>query len=569
MKKEIKDENGKRVHPYVPELCEQLRKGELDRREFLRTATLLGVSAGAAYGMAGKILGEPMVKEAAAAEDPKMGGTLRWGMQVQEMTDPAKFDWTEKSNVARHIVEYLCRTGSDNITRPYLAEGWEASDDLKTWTFKLRKGVKWSNGDDFNADDVVFNFTRWLDPKTGSSNIGLFASMVEEIDTGKKDDKGNAVMGKRMTAGAVEKIDSHTVRLNLNSAVLSMPENLYNYPTAIVHRRFEAEGGDLSKNPVGTGAYALAEHRVGDKAVLKRRDGYWGKKPFLDEIVYVDLGEDRAAWLAALASKQVDGIYQFDVNQLDMAERLPGVVVHTATTAQTAIARMQMDKAPFDDKRIRQAVQACMDHEKLLQLAYRGKGAPGEDHHVSPIHPEYAKLPVQKQDYAKAKKLLADAGHPNGIQITIDVGNTSGKWELDAMQAFREQCKPAGIDLVLNVMPSSQYWEVWDKTPFGFTSWTHRPLGVMVLNLGYRSGVPWNESHYNNPAFDKALDEASAILDVNERRKKMETVQSILQDDAVALQPLWRAVFTATSDKVKGYSTHPTFYHQFNEVWLA
>src|SRR3546814_2092887 len=97
-------------------------------------------------------------------------------MQVQEMKDPSNFDWTQKSNQTRHIVEYLTITGPDNITRPYLAESWEASDDLKTGTFKLRQGVKWSNGDDFNADDVVFNFTRWCDPATGSSNIGLVRS---------------------------------------------------------------------------------------------------------------------------------------------------------------------------------------------------------------------------------------------------------------------------------------------------------------------------------------------------------------------------------------------------------
>src|SRR3546814_13042343 len=94
--------------------------------------------------------------------------------------DPSNFDWTQKSNQTRHIIEYLTLTGSDNVTQPYLAESWEVSDDLKTWTFNLRQGVKWSNGDDFNADDVVFNFTRWCDPKTGSSNIGLLDALVED-----------------------------------------------------------------------------------------------------------------------------------------------------------------------------------------------------------------------------------------------------------------------------------------------------------------------------------------------------------------------------------------------------
>ena len=568
MKKVLKDESGKRVHAYVPELCEQLRKGEIDRREFLRTATLLGVSATAAYAFAGKITGQQAVP-AAAAQEPKRGGRLHFGMQVQEMTDPATFDWTQKSNQARHFVEYLVETGPDNVTRPYLAEGWEASDDLKTWTFNLRQGVKWSNGDDFGADDVVFNFNRWLDPKTGSSNIGLFSPMTEEVDTGKKDDSGNPVMGKRMVAGAIEKVDDHTVRLNLSSAVMSIPENLYNYPTAIVHRRFEDEGGDLSKNPVGTGAFSLEKFQVGERAVLQRRDGYWGDAPYLDQIDYVDLGEDRSAWLAALASKQVDAIYEFDVTQLDVMERLPGITVHTAVTAQTGVARMQVDKKPFDDPRVRRAVQACADHAELLRIAYRGKGAPGEDHHVSPIHPEYAELPKLKQDHAKAKTLLAEAGFANGIDVKIDIGNATGKWELDAMQAFKQQLAPAGIKLQLNVMPTAQYNEIWNKTPFGFTAWAHRPLGVMVLNLGYRGGVPWNESHYNNPAFDKALDEASAILDVNERRKVMAKVQKILQDDAVFVQPLWRGVFSASADNVKGYTTHPTFYHQFNKVWLA
>jgi len=555
-----------KVHPYVPELYNQFLKGEVDRREFLRTSTLLGVSAAAAYAMVGQVTGESFVPQAQAAT-PKMGGILRASMRVQEMVDPATFSWTQMSNQSRGFLEYLTHTGTDNVTRPYLAEKWEASDDLKTWTLHLRKGVKWNNGDDFGADDVVYNFERWLDEATGSSNIGLFAAMTEAYDTGKKKD-GKAVMGKKMIANAVEKVDGNTVRLNLSRPVLAIPENLYNYPTAMVHRKFGDMGGDLSKNPIGTGPFKMTEYKVGEKFSLRKRDGYWGRAAYLDGVDYFDHGDDPSAMLNALISGQVDHAYEVTINQIDLIEKVPTLDLHETVTAQTGVARMQVDQKPFDDVRVRQAIQACIDHEALLKIAYRGRGAAAEDHHVSPIHPEYYKLPAQKVDIAKAKKLLADAGHKDGLTIKIDFGQADA-WHAAAVQAMKQQLAPAGINMELNPMPGATYWDVWDKTPMGFTSWTHRPLGVMVLDLGYRGGVPWNESHYNNPEFDKALDEAGATLDVKERQKKMQKVESILQNDAVIVQPLWRAVFDATNKKVQGHKVHPTQYHQFQNVWLS
>ncbi|MGD8714830.1 MAG: ABC transporter substrate-binding protein [Desulfobacterales bacterium] len=551
----------RKVHPGVEQMKKALADGKCSRREFLRTVTLLGVSATAAYSMAGL---PDFISSAHAAQ--KKGGVLRFGMQVQEMADPGTYSWTQKSIVARHIVEYLVETGPDNVTRPYLAESWEASDDLKTWTFHLRKGIKWSNGDDFNADDVVFNFTRWLDPKTGSSNLGLFDAMLEE--TGQKDDKGNPI--KRMIKNAVQKVDNHTVRLNLKSPVLAIPENLYNYPTAIVHRNFEKEGGDLSKNPVGTGPYTLTEFRVGEMAVLKKRkEPYWGGEVFLDEIRFVDLGEDAGAYLAAIASQQVDAIYGLDLTTLEAAKNIPGIKVVEIPSTQTGVIRMKVTEKPFTDIRVRRAVQLTCDAQRQLDIAHRGLGIVAEHHHVAKIHPEYFALPPLKRDIEGAKKLLAEAGYPNGIELSCNVGNTEGVWEQDSVAVLKEDAAKAGINIKMNVMPQAQYWDVWTKAPLSLTSWTHRPLAVMVLGLAYRTGVPWNESSYANPEWDAALTEAESTLDVEKRRVKMEKVEKILQDDAVMVQPFFRAVFTAVRDNVVGFEMHPTRYYRFHKVSLA
>lgn len=558
---------GGEIHEYMPELATQLQKGLVDRREFLRTSALLGMSATAAYSMAGALTGKHFIPQAMAQGKP--GGSLRVSMAVQEMTDPATFPWVQKSNVARFIVEHLALTGTDNITRPYLAERWEASDDLKTWTFYLRKGITWSNGDDFGADDVVHTVNRWLDPATGSSNLGLFDAMVEEVDTGKKDENGNPIKEKRGVPGAVEKVDDHTVRFHLKQPVLSMPENFYNYPTAIVHRGFGKDyEADLSKNPIGTHAFELAEFRIGEKATLRKVRDWWKGDFYLDEIVYIDHGEDLNAAVGAIASNQVDMLYQIGTDQLPILERLPHVEVHEAITAQTDVMRMQISQKPFDNPKLREAIRTCMDRQAILDVAYRGKGMTAEDHHVCQIHPEYFQLPALKQDHEKAKKLMAEAGYADGIDLTIDVGDTNGPWETAACEALKNQCAPAGINININKMPANQYWEVWDTTPFGLTAWTHRPLGTMVLSLGYRSGVPWNETHYNSPEFDAALTDAEGTLDVAERTKKMEKVETLLQDAAVMAQPYWRSVFKAATKRVKGFETHPTYYHQFETVWL-
>ncbi|MGH7153193.1 MAG: ABC transporter substrate-binding protein, partial [Acetobacteraceae bacterium] len=525
---------GKTDHPKVHEAFRLMQAGRMERREFVRLAALLGTSAAAAYAIAG------LPKPALAAgsmpfppDDPnaKMGGILKFAMQVQKMEDPATYSWVQMSNQSRHTLEYLTLTDPNNVTHPMLAENWSAAEDLKTWTFKLRQGVMWHNGEELTAEHFAWNINRWLDPKVASSNVGLstFAAMVE--DSGEKDDKGKPI--KRMSKGAVQIIDKYTIQFNLHKPVLSAPEDLYNYPTAITYPGFKTP---ISDDMIGTGPFSLALLRVGDRCILKRvrtmRNGkdftYWGGKVYLDEIHYYNFDTDNQ--LSAFASGDVDGILQFSVEQMDLARSLNGNIIATRT-AQTVACRMQVDKKPFTDKRVREAVCKSVDNGKVMTLIYPTGADIGQNHAVAPVHPDYAPLlaPLQR-DVAASKALLKEAGFPNGLALTIDVGNTDGPWQQTAAEDMREQMKEAGITLNINIMPAAKYWEIWTKTPFGMTSWTHRPLGTMVMSLGYRTGVPWNESHYANPAFDEALDAAEATLDVNERKPKLMKAAKILQD---------------------------------------
>ena len=255
-------------HPAIPELADQLTKGAITRRDFVRTSTLLGLSAGAAYAMAGKLTGTGMVPKALAQATPKRGGNLRVGMAVKAITDPATYDWSEKGNVARQVIEPLVQIGPDNIARPHLLESWAAvgrPKDLDGATPQRRNLVKMAMNSTLTMSSSMLSAGSILRP--GPPNQGRFASMTKQIDG--KDKKGKPAKIRVPSEGAVEKIDDHTVRFNLNTPDLSLPESMGDYPALIVHRRFSDEGGDLGKNPVGTGAFALKSFGVGDKAVLR------------------------------------------------------------------------------------------------------------------------------------------------------------------------------------------------------------------------------------------------------------------------------------------------------------
>jgi peptide/nickel transport system substrate-binding protein len=175
------------------------------------------------------------------------------------------------------------------------------------------------------------------------------------------------------------------------------------------------------------------------------------------------------------------------------------VEIYSAITANTAVVRMRVDQEPFTDPKVRQAVRFATDQAKTVQIAAGELGEPAEHHHVSPVHPDYKKLPMFERDVEKAKALLAEAGFPDGLDLEIAC-KPDPAWELASVEAMVEQWKEAGIRTKINVLPSAKFWEVWTEVPFGYTTWAHRPLAFMVMTLAYRSGGTWNETRYNNPS---------------------------------------------------------------------
>ena len=413
------------------------------------------------------------------------------------------------------------------------------------------------------AEQLAWNIKHCLDPKTGSSVVGLMKGyMLNEIDSGKKDDKGNAIMTTELwDANAIVAKDDKTLVLNLKEAQVAVPEHLFHYPLAILD---PAEDGKFEIGSNGHGDFELVEFEVGRKAVLKKRPN---SKAHLDMVEFVDLGDNTAASAAAVQSKQVHGVYEGNVEQFDLFKSMDHVNMFDTTTASTGVVRMQIDKKPFDDPRVRKAMRLATDVHKTTDIAVGDLGTVAEHHHVCPIHPDYKKLPEMKRDVAAAKQLLADAGHADGIDAEITC-KPDPAWELAVVEACVEQWKEAGIRVKMNVLPSAKFWDVWDKVPFGFTSWAHRPLGFMVLGLAYRTGVPWNETNYSNAEFDKILTQAEGTLDIAARTELLGKLQTIMQEDGPIAQPLWRKLFIPMDKRVKGFAIHPTRYFFCEEYAL-
>jgi len=528
-------------------LIETFERGGMSRREFLRRSMALGFSIAATQSLFGVA-----ERAAAAVGAPKRGGVLKAAFSA----DPAGFDPVRGPSGMSHVVieqVYSTLMALDPDAKPYpeLAESYTVSDDGLAYTFKLRRGVKFHHGDELTADDVKFTFDRLRAPNSGYS----YGAQVETIKS-------------------VDVVDRYTARFRLSKR--TGPFLIYMaFPgSSIVPKKLVESGHDLNAKPIGTGPFRFVSYEPRTAIKFVRNADYFEKgKPYFDSMEYRIISD-----ITALTNALLSGVVNFsnEVPPKDFTKvrAHPDLAGLTLEGSRYHWLLLNTKREPFNDRRIRQAVSFALDRQALVEGAFFGLGTAILGGVIPKWNWAYADLRFvpPRGDPDQARKLLSEAGYPNGFRTTMSVASSFPN--LMAMAPIiQANLARVGINAKIGTMEIPRYWdEVWSTSNFDITSmyWLS-PLADpddFVTN-NYKCGMPINVQKYCSTEMDTLLDQAKSAATQEARRELYRKMQELSLRDMAQVPLVNGWLLIGHTKKLRNYRPMRTgFLKTLKDAWL-
>ena len=499
--------------------------------------TVLFLSVGCLWAGGAK---EP-APAAAPVREGRYGGILRHAYFAPTNLDPAFLSTVTDDHVARQWTDWLVYV--DEALRPdasrSLAERWTTSADGLTWTFTLRKGVSFHNGQELTSQDVKFTYDRLRDPSVGAATVPLYDNVA-----------------------GISAAEDSTVVFTLKEPNPDFLMDLADYHAGIVWSGTR----DFNREQIGTGAFMVDSYVPDDRMTFKRNPNWWRKDaegnrlPYVDGLEFIFLAES-SAQVEALRGGQVDYLIWLPQEFAKTLRADPNVVVYEQPSNSHYVVRMRSDRPPFNDLRVRQAFRAAVDRKAILDAAIEGLGVTGRDTPIGPAYGEfYLDVPELRRDVARARSLLAAAGHSAGLRVTLT--SQTGTAMPAIATILKEQLAPAGVTVDIQLVPPDVYYgadNLWLEADFAITDWGPRATPQHYLALAYTCDAKWNESHWCDPEVDRLARAAALEGDRAKRAEIFKDIQRIFMDRGPVIIPFFNNNLWAASARLKGLV--PTSYY--------
>ena len=486
---------------------------------------------------------------AAAQPTPVRGGTLNvgWVPGAKTLDPHLSVQWPERFVLYMVFNTLVGVDQSFNIV-PELARAWQISPDGKRVTLQLQRGVKFHDGTELTAEVVKWNIERVLDPQTKSPQRSQLEPAV----------------------AAVTVVDPHTVALELKKPFAPLLAALAERPGFIVSpTAVQKQGEGFGRSPVGTGPFRFVDWVADSRVTLERFADYWDKgKPYVDKVVF-RVVPDPTVRLTMARTGEVDvatDVDAKDVPTLQGDQRLQ--IAELKPPARWTALQWQVDKPPFNNKSVRQAIALAVDRVELRDVLLLGFGEPARGPVVPGLWWFDPGFKGVGTDVEAAKRKLAEAGHPNGFRHKFTVTNTP-QW-IRLAEVLQAQLQKINVTLDLELAnPADAYaLVVQRKTNWTHSNWTQRGDPNGLLSILFHSKGFANTTGYSNPRVDELLDRAATIYEPERRKPLYHEAERLIVDDAPYIFLNYTADFAVMSRKVQNWGWIPDLVPRFRELWL-